>query len=266
LYKNRVAAIGWTGAAAPAFARALAMMHARRFHRFCTLVLIAAFSTVAFGSSQTQPATTAATEPAATAPATTAPSTAPATAPTTAPAATTAPATVPAAPPPPVLRLHIGAVADESSGQPKPQLSGPPPQIIRLILPPQIVSQWAGMLPQDNEVMLKNVAFDLHPTPDGVFRIDQGVMGFHSQKGSEIHGYEIEFQNTMATLPAGDARHYAGLVIVHILPDRRFVFALEATMKVAPGKWSGGGMDAVDADVVWTGPLSAPAPSTQPAK
>jgi hypothetical protein len=165
-----------------------------------------------------------------------------------------------------VLRLHVTAMADEASGQPRPQLSGPPPQIIRLTLPPQIVAQWAGALPQDTEVMLKNVAFDLHPTADGVFRIDQGVMGFHWQKGNDIRGYEIEFQNTMATIPAPDARHYAGLMTIRILPDRHYVFALEATIKVTPAKWSGGAMDAVDAEVVWTGPLQNSPPTTQPAK
>ena len=215
------------------------------------------------GAPQTQPttATTPATEPATA----TAPATQPTTAATQPAIAATRPATAPVPPPVPVLHLHVGAMADESSGQPKPQLSGPPPQIIRLLLPPQIVGQWAGALPQDTEVMLKNVAFDLHPTADGVFRIDQGVMGFHSIKPNEVRGYEIEFQNTMATVPAPDARHYAGLVTVHILPDRKYVFALEATIKVAPGKFSGG-TDAVDAEVVWTGPLPTPPPATQPAK
>src|SRR5579864_8342279 len=118
------------------------------------------------------PATAPTSEPATSAPATTAPST---TAPTTAPA--TAPTTAPAPPAPPVLHLHVGAVADESIGTPKPQLSGPPPQIIRLTFPPQIAALWAGALPQDTDVMLKNVSFDLHPTADGVFRIDQGIWG-----------------------------------------------------------------------------------------
>ena len=219
------------------------------------------------GSPQTQPSPTSgpASGPttAASAP-TTAPSapTTAATAPTT---AASAPATAPAPPPVPVLHLHVGAMADESMGQPKPQLSGPPAQIIRLLLPPQIVGQWAGALPQDTEVMLRNVAFDLHPTADGVFRIDQGVMGFHSLKPNEVRGYEIEFQNTMATVPNPEARHYAGLVTVSILPDRKYVFALEATIKVTPAKFSGS-MDAVDAEVVWTGPLPSPAPATQPAK
>lgn len=211
------------------------------------------------GAAQTAPATAPASAPAS-APATT--QTAAASAPTSAPetrpspAPESRPATAPALP---VLRLHVPAIADDPAGRPN-QLSGPPPQIIRVTFPPQLAARWAGALTPDQDLMLKNAAFDLRPTADGLFRQDQGIMGIYAAKGAEVKGYEISFENVTAAAPTAETRRYTAHVTVKILPEQRLSFDLEVIFNVTPPKWAGGPPDAVDANVAWTGPIPPAAP------
>ncbi len=156
------------------------------------------------------------------------------------------------------IRMRILATPYDSITLNEPENApNQPPNIIRLQLPKEIVSR---LLTAHDASVFDHISIDLMASDEKMVLIPQGPFGMAVTIAGPVapnvtRGFRITYDTTTNDAPDTNTRRCCGFFRVSLTPGATYRVQFESLTHVRPVLNAGTRIDAIDADVRWTGPL-----------